>query len=121
MNFACIPGCLLTDLIPTDAVRQCAESGFANTMRAHSGVVCYNRTTAGSEAVYICYDGFHQDDAARRVCQSDGVWNGSIPQCFTDPGTQDGITLCVTYNQGASQAILLLYFSESSIAWHITK
>ena len=44
-----ILGC---DLTPTDAVRQCADEGFVNTLPIPSGVVCYNRTTAGSEAVY---------------------------------------------------------------------
>ena len=81
----------MNDLTPTDTVRQCADKGFANTVAIPSGVVCYNRTTAESEAVYICEDGFHQDGAATRVCQSDGVWNGSIPQCSTNTGGQDGI------------------------------
>ena len=84
------PGCSLTDLTPTDAVRQCADRGFANTLPIHSGVVCYNRTTPGSEAVYICDEGFHQDGASMSVCQSDGVWNASIPQCLPEQGGQDG-------------------------------
>ena len=75
----CTTGCSSTDLTPTD--RWCADRGFGNTLPIPSGVVCYNRTTAGSEALYICEDGFHQDDAVTRVCQSNGVWNGSIPQC----------------------------------------
>ena len=82
----------MNDLTPTDAVGQCVDRGFANTVTIPSGVVCYNRTTAGSEAVYICDDGFHQNGAATRVCQSGGVWNGSTPQCLPDPGGQDGIT-----------------------------
>ena len=73
--------CSLTDLTPTDAIKQCAN--------IPNGVVCYNRTTAGSEAVYSCDDGFYQDGATARVCQTDGVWNGSIPHCFPDP-EQDG-------------------------------
>ena len=85
------PGCSLTDLTSTDAVRDCADRGFTNTLPIPSGVVCYNRTTTGSEAVYICDDGFHQDGAATRVCQSGGVWNGNIPQCLPDQGGQDGI------------------------------
>ena len=85
------PGCLLTDLTPIDAVRQCADRELVNTLPTLSGVVCYNRTTAGSEAVYICDEGFHQDGAATRVCQSGGVWNGSIPQCLPAQGGQYGI------------------------------
>ena len=80
----------MTDLTPTDAVRQCADGGFANTLPIPSGMVCYNRTTTGSEAVYICDEGFHQDGAATRVCQSGGVWNGSIPQCLPDQGEHNG-------------------------------
>ena len=74
----------MNDLVPTDAVRQCADKGFANTLPIPSGVACYNTTTEGSEAVYICDDGFHHDGAAARVCQSGGVWDGSIPQCLLD-------------------------------------
>ena len=70
--------CSLTDLTPDNAVRHCVDRGFVNTLPTPSGVVCYNRTTTGSEAVYICEDGFHQDGAEMRVCQSGGVWNGSI-------------------------------------------
>jgi len=75
-------GCTLTDLTPTDAVRLCADRGFANTLP--NGVLYFSRTAARSEAVYICDDGFHQDGVATRVCPSDGVWNGSIPQCISD-------------------------------------
>ena len=83
----CATGCPLTDLTSTDAVSQCADRGFANTLPIPSGIVCHNRTTPGSEVVYICDEGFHQDGAATRVCQSGGVWNGSVPQCLPD---QDG-------------------------------
>ena len=85
-----ILGCSLTDLIPTDVVRQCANRGYTNTLSIPSGVVCYSRTTAGSEAVYICDDGFQQNGSVTRVCQSGGVWNGSTPQCLSDPGYHGG-------------------------------
>ena len=71
----------MTDLTPNNAVRQSVDREFVNTLPIPSGVVCYNRTTTESEVVYICEDGFHQDGAEMRVCQSGGVWNGSIPQC----------------------------------------
>ena len=74
----------MTDLTPTDAVRQCTDRGFVNTLPIPSGVVCYSQTTTGSEAVYICDDSFRQNDAVTRVCQSDGAWNGSTPQCLPD-------------------------------------
>ena len=88
-------GCFLTDLTPTDAVRQCADRGFVNTLSIHSGVVCYNRTTAGSEAVYICDDGFHQNGSATRVCQSGGVWKGTVSQCLPDQGDHTSIPILI--------------------------
>ena len=90
----CTTGCSSTDLTTPD--RQCADRGYANTLLIPSGVICYSRTNAGSEAVYICDDGFHHDGAATRVCRGDGVWNGSIPQCLPDPGRQDGISSSVS-------------------------
>ena len=97
---ACTTGCPMLDLIPNNAVRLCADRGFVNTLLVPRGVVCYNRTTAESEAVYICDEGFCQDGAATRVCQSDGVWNSSIPQWSTDTGGEYGTTssrLCTLY------------------------
>ena len=94
-GYICTTGCSLNELTPNDAVRQCTGRGFANTLTIPNGVVCYNRTTEGSEAVHICDNGFQQDYAATRVCQRHGLWNGSIPQCTTDTGGQDGIrSLC---------------------------
>ena len=108
----CNSGCFLSDLTPTDAARKCADRGFVNTVSISSGVVCYNRTTTGSEAVYICDDGFHQDGAATRVCQSGGVWNGSIPQCLPD---QDGQVSSVPVNchQGTIKPRLNLTISKT--------
>ena len=100
----CTAGCSLTGLTPTDAVRQCADGGFANTLPIPSGMVCYNRTTTGSEAVYICDEGFHQDGTATRVCQSDGVWNGSIPQCLPDQGEHNSKYLLYLPNYCLRQA-----------------
>ena len=88
----------MTDLTSTDAVRQCADREFVNTLSIPSRVVCYNGTTVGSEAVYICDDGFHQDSAATRVCQRGGVWNGSIPQCLPDQGGHKGIPIRIEPN-----------------------
>ena len=83
LNLLLLLGCTLTNLIPTDPVGQCADRGFANSLPISNGVVCFSRTTAGSEAVYVCDDGFHHDGVATRVCQSDGVWNGIAPQCIS--------------------------------------
>ena len=55
-----------------------------NSSSISDGVVCYNGTTEGSRAVYICNDGYNlmEGNEATRICQSDGNWNGSIPQCI---------------------------------------
>ena len=55
-----------------------------NSSSISGGVVCYNGTTAGSRAVYICIDGFFLVGVEARVCQSDGNWNGSVPQCVPE-------------------------------------
>ena len=109
-GYICVTGCSVTDLTSNDAVRQCADRGFANTLSIPSGVVCYSRATGGSEAVHICDNGFHQDGAATRVCQSNGVWNSSIPQCLPDTGGQDGIRFYM-FISVLSQAILNTYCS----------
>ena len=51
-------------------------------------------SATGSEAVYICDNGFDQDGAETRVCQSDGVWNGSILQCLPNLENQGTTHLC---------------------------
>ena len=98
-----ITGCSWTDLAPNDAVRQCTERGFDNTFPIPNGVVCYSQTTAGSEAVYICDEGFHNNGAATRVCQSDSAWNGSMSQCSSNLEEQGGrsvVYFCVFTCQG---------------------
>lgn len=46
------------------------------------GVVCYNRATAMSEAVYICdYNSRFVGEVAR-VYQSDGHWNGTMHHTY---------------------------------------
>ena len=46
------------------------------------GVVCYNGTTVGSRAVYICNDGFMLVGNEARVCQDEVSWSGNMPQCI---------------------------------------
>jgi len=61
---------------------RCVERLFMNSSSIINGVVCYNGTTAMSEAVYICDDNSSLIGEATRHCQNDGMWNGSIPQCI---------------------------------------
>jgi len=65
---------------------RCTDRGLANSLFISGGVVCYNGTTIGSRAVYICNEGFllMEGNEATRVCQSDANWNGSTPQCISD-------------------------------------
>ena len=65
---------------------RCADRGFVSGSSISGGVVCYNRTTDGSTAVYICNNGFvlMEEEKATRICQSDGNWNGSTPQCIPE-------------------------------------
>ena len=65
---------------------RCADKGYVNSSHFSGGVVCYNGTAVGSKALYICNDGFvpMEGGATTRVCQSDGSWNGSIPQCIRE-------------------------------------
>ena len=70
----------------------CTDRGLANSSSISGGVVCYNGTTVGSRAVYICNDGFIlvEGDEATRICQSDANWNGSIPRSISqEKGTSE--------------------------------
>ena len=51
------------------------------TLFFSDGSICYNGTTEGSTALYICNDGFALVGNEARVCQSGGNWSGSIPVC----------------------------------------
>ena len=109
----CTTGCSPTDLASTDVVRQWADRGFSvNTMTIPSGVVCQSRTTAESQAVYICDN---EDGATTRVCQSYWIWNGSIPQCSPNPGVQNGKCIFACMYITAQEPVLRhAYCSRSS-------
>ena len=82
-----IVGCSEADLTGesrTVNTPRCADRGFVNSSSISGGGVCYNGAIAGSTAVYICNDGLVLVGNEVRVCQSDGNWNGSIPQCFPE-------------------------------------
>ena len=67
-------------------VDQRCDGQFRSSLPICNGVVCYNRATVMSEAIYICDDNFYLMGNATRVCQNDGNWNGSIPHCILSPG-----------------------------------
>ena len=56
-------------------------NNYASSVEIPNGVVCYNGSSTGAEAVYFCNDGYQLEGEGRRVCQSDGLWNGSVPTC----------------------------------------
>ena len=87
--------CNVTDL--SDATgngtvdSRCASRTFMNTLFNSGGVVCYNGTTVGSRAVYICNDNYilspMEGNETTRVCQSNGSWDGTTPECIQErPG-----------------------------------
>ena len=43
----------------------------------------YNGTTEGAVATYQCDGGYSLSGNVERVCQSDGNWNGQVPQRVT--------------------------------------
>ena len=64
---------------------RCTDRGLANSLSISGGMVCYNGTTIGSRAVYICNNGFIlMGGEATRVCQSDANWNGSTSKCIPE-------------------------------------
>ena len=46
-----------------------------------NGGVSFNSTTEGSEVIYTCDAGYELKGENTRMCQSDGTWSGTEPQC----------------------------------------
>ena len=69
-------GCLPQDL----GVDQ-PSNVSSGTFPISGGRVSYNGTTEGAVATYQCDGGYSLSGNVERVCQSDGNWNGQIPQC----------------------------------------
>ena len=90
---------------------RCGNRGFVNSSTISNGVVCYNETTAGSRAIYICNDGFNLMGTEARFCQSDGSWNGTIPLCIQEvPGILfSAISISVRFQIGHSCIINQLF------------
>ena len=67
--------CSLRDLSPS-LVEQNRVCGVVS-----GGGVCYSGDSVGSVAVYFCTDGYSLEGDTARECLSNGLWNGSTPQC----------------------------------------
>ena len=46
-----------------------------------NGVGCYSLVIVGSVATYQCDEGYSLSGDFQRTCQSNGSWNGRVPQC----------------------------------------
>ena len=46
-----------------------------------NGQAQYSTTTYNSVVTYTCDVGYTLEGSNSRTCQSDGQWNGSVPQC----------------------------------------
>ena len=130
-------GCNEADLIDQDGTLNtatCADKRFVNSSSISGGVVCYNGAITGSRAEYICNNGFVLvGNKATRVCQNDGNWNGSIPQCSPEePGmyvcfplsirikyihTQNFIS-AISYSVYSSQNVLLYLYRLRQTVCH---
>ena len=78
----------MTDLGITTGGRtvdpRCTARGFVDSSSFSGGVVCYNGSTVGSTAVYICNDSFIlMEGDEERTCESNTMWNGRTPQCIS--------------------------------------
>ena len=56
-----------------------------------AGVLSILNTTAGSSAIYNCFEGYNLIGERERVCLNNGTWSGSVPSCIviTDCGFPD--------------------------------
>ena len=74
----------MTDLATQTEIEHPMCRSSVNSASISGGGVCLNGTTVGSKAVYICNDGYNLMGNKARVCQKDGSWNGSEPQCIPE-------------------------------------
>ena len=78
----CVAGDL-GDRVDTTRDSSCLSSS-GGSVQIVNGTVCYNGLNISSEANYSCSCGFSVLGNERRVCQRDGIWSGTTPQCVTD-------------------------------------
>lgn len=78
-SLACVPSDLGGSQM--DQLDERCGNNYAASVEIPNGVVCYDGSSTGAEAVYFCNDGYRLEGERRRVCQSDGLWNGSVLTC----------------------------------------
>jgi len=87
--FVCFFGFSFSDCTVSDLTSIAAPDGRdqrcagRQSLPISNGVVCYNgnTSTTQSEAEYVCDSNFFLSGGSTRVCQRNGYWTGSIPQC----------------------------------------
>ncbi len=65
--------------------QMCPSDDFANSITINNGRVCYTGTVPGAQhtAEPLCNQGYQLSSSSSpsRVCQSNGIWNGTVSQC----------------------------------------
>ena len=61
-----------------------------------NGAVNLTNTTFGSEASYICDNGYllSDDGSQLRICQANGNWSSSAPECISKEIILNHMTQC---------------------------
>ena len=72
---------VLIACLPQDLGVNQPSNVSSETFLISGGRVSYNGTTEGAVATYQCDCGYSLSGNVERVCQSDGNWNGQVPQC----------------------------------------
>ena len=63
---------------------QCAmlmRNNGSGSVPIQRGSAKYTGTSIGSLATYQCEEGYLLAGNSQRICQSNGHWNGSTPEC----------------------------------------
>ena len=77
------PAGALGPVVNTDLNERCRVERFNSSVEIPGGVACYNGTATLSRAEYFCNcPSYLVVGDTARVCQTDGTWNGTVPQCL---------------------------------------
>ena len=76
--------CPASELGKVDAnLNQNCPGDSAGSVRISAGRACYTGTAPGATAEYDCNCPQYRLEGTRtRICQNDGTWSGTVPQCL---------------------------------------